>query len=136
MPRKAQPVPPIYAPEVAAKAILWAAKHRRRELIVGRSTLKVVVGNRIAPGVLDHFAVDTWDSQQYDGANEQTDDNLWSPVPGDYAAHGDFGDRARGRSGVLWMQTHMGATALAAGAALAGAGVLSWVALRSGRGDA
>jgi NAD(P)-dependent dehydrogenase (short-subunit alcohol dehydrogenase family) len=136
MPRKAQPVPPIYKPEVAAQAVLWAAKHRRRELVVGRSTVKVVIGNRIAPGVLDHFAVDTWDSQQYDGANEQTEDNLWSPVPGDFAAHGDFGDRARSRSTVLWVQTHMGAAALAAGAATATAAIaLAWVALRVGRND-
>jgi hypothetical protein len=47
-------VPPIFEPELAAEAIVYAAQNPRgRELFAGRPTVKAVVGNRIAPGVVD-----------------------------------------------------------------------------------
>jgi len=62
---KAQPVPPIFQPEVGAKAIYFAAHHRRREIYVGGPTVEAIVGNKIAPGVLDHYLGRTgYDSQQ------------------------------------------------------------------------
>src|SRR6266550_7251926 len=52
---KAQPVPPIFEPEVGAKAVVWAADHRRREMYVGGSTVEAIVGNKVAPGLLDEY---------------------------------------------------------------------------------
>src|SRR6266568_4223105 len=55
LPRKAQPVPPIFQPEVAAEAIVWAAQSNRREINVGWPTTKAVVGNNFAPGYGDRY---------------------------------------------------------------------------------
>lgn len=108
LPRKAQPVAPIYEPEVAAAAIHWAAHHRRRELWVGGPTVQAITSNRIAPGVLDRYLAATgYDSQQTDQPEDPTrPDNLWSPVPGDHGAHGTFDARATYDSPQLWTATH------------------------------
>jgi len=116
LPNKPQPVPPIFQPEVAAGAILWAADHERRELHVGLPTVVAIAGNKLAPGLADHYlAWSGYASQQTDEPVEPDRvDNLWSPVPGDHGAHGAFGDRARARSWQLWATTHRGWLALAA----------------------
>jgi NAD(P)-dependent dehydrogenase (short-subunit alcohol dehydrogenase family) len=123
MPHKAQPVPPIYQPEVAADVIVRAAREYRREWYVGFSTVEAIVGNKIAPGYADHYLGRTgFDSQQYDGARD-TDrpDNLYEPqdAEADHGAHGHFGERARNFSWQVWASRHRGMLA-AAGAALAG----------------
>jgi NAD(P)-dependent dehydrogenase (short-subunit alcohol dehydrogenase family) len=122
LPRKAQPVPPIFEPEVAARAIYWAAHHRRRELWVGGSTVAAIVGHKFVPGYLDRYLGKTgYDSQQHDGAEDPNrPSNLWESVPGDYRAHGAFDDRASKKSPELWLQTHrpwmlLGAAAFTAG---------------------
>ncbi len=106
--RKAQPVPPIYQPEVAAEAIYFAAHNPRREFYVGVPSVKAIVVNKIAPGLLDHILARTgYDSQQYDGAKDSNrPDNLWEPVPGDHGAHGAFDARARNWSPQLWTSEH------------------------------
>jgi NAD(P)-dependent dehydrogenase (short-subunit alcohol dehydrogenase family) len=121
LPHKAQPVPPIYQPEVAAEAIYWAAHHNRRELYVGVSTLKAVIGNMVAPGLLDFvLARNGYKAQQTDEpADPARADNLWEPVAGDHGAHGVFDSRSRGRSPELWVMEHGRELALA-GAALVG----------------
>jgi hypothetical protein len=102
LPRKPQPVPPIYEPEVAAKAIVWAAQHYRREWYLGMSTLEAIVGNKIAPGYADHYlAQNGYQSQQYDGAViTDRPDNLLAPLDEeiDYGSHGDFDARGRSHS--------------------------------------
>lgn len=107
---KAQPVPPIFQPEVAAKAIVFASHHPRREIYVGAPTVKAIVGNKIAPGLLDHYLAHTgFDSQQEDGPEDQhRPDNLWEPVDADvdYGAHGRFDRRASSRSPQLWTSMH------------------------------
>jgi len=110
LPRKAQPVPPIFQPEVAAEAIYFAAHHPRREFYVGWSSATAIIANKIAPGLLDHFLARTgYDSQQYDGAEDPNRAyNLWEPVPGDHGAHGDFNARAKKSSAFLWMSEHRG----------------------------
>ena len=116
LPRKAQPVPPIYQPEVAARAIYYAAHHpERREYFAGWSTVKAIVGNKLVPSMGDRYLARTgYDSQQYDGpADPNRPDNLWKPVPGDHGAHGDFDDRAQERSLELWAETHWKWLALA-----------------------
>ena len=89
---KAKPVPPIFQPEVGAKAIYWAAHHNRRELFVGWPTVEAIEGNKIAPGVLDHYLGRTGYSAQQTCEVEDPNrpDNLWQPVPGDHGAHGTF----------------------------------------------
>jgi short-subunit dehydrogenase len=96
MARKPQPAPPIYEPEVAARAIVKAADEGVRELFVGRSTLKVFLGNIAAPGFLDRMlAASAYDAQQSD-ENEPggRPDNLFAPVRGHRTAHGRFDGRA------------------------------------------
>ncbi len=133
LPRKPQPVPPIFQPEVAAKAIEFAAHHHRRDIWVGYPTYKTIWGNRIAPGYVDKTLAEAgYDSQQYDGqVSPNRQNNLWEPVPHDFGAHGDFGERARTFSPTLWLGTHLkevglGLTAVTAlaGTAAAMLGVL------------
>lgn len=121
LPNKAQPVPPIYQPEVAADAIVWAAYHRRRELLVGFPSVLTVVGNKLFPGLGDRYLAQTgYESQQTDEPHDpDRPHNLWQPLPGDHGAHGVFNDRARERSRQLWVNTHLRELA-AAGLSLAG----------------
>ena len=119
LPHKAQPVPPIFQPEVAAEAIYFAAHNPRREFYVGLPSIKAIVANKIAPGLLDHILARTgYDSQQYDGPEDPNrPNNLWEPVPGDHGAHGDFDARAKPWSAQLWSSEHrswitLGAVAL------------------------
>jgi NAD(P)-dependent dehydrogenase (short-subunit alcohol dehydrogenase family) len=114
--RKAQPVPPIFQPEVAAEAIYFAAHNPRREFYVGMPSVKAIVANKIAPSFLDHFLARTgYDSQQYDGPEDRNrPDNLWQPVPGDHGAHGAFDARARRWSPQLWTSEHRTLISLAA----------------------
>lgn len=124
LPRKPQPVPPIFQPEVAADAIVWAAYHRRREIAVGYPAAQAIIGNRIAPGFADWYLARTgYESQMTDELVEpDRRDNLWSPVPGDFGAHGAFDDRAESRSWQLWANKHRGALAATF---LAGAGLIA-----------
>jgi NAD(P)-dependent dehydrogenase (short-subunit alcohol dehydrogenase family) len=126
LPRKPQPVPPIYQPEVAARAIVWAAKHPRRELNVGMSTSVVVAGNKFAAGLGDRYLARTgYESQMTEEpANPNRLDNLWQPLPGDRGAHGEFGAGASKRSIQLWATTHRGLLATAAIGAVAAIGCL------------
>jgi NAD(P)-dependent dehydrogenase (short-subunit alcohol dehydrogenase family) len=112
LPRKAQPVPPIFQPEVAARAIVYASHHPRREIYVGLPTVEAIVGNKIAPAVLDHYlAHNCYDAQQTnEPENPNRPDNLWEPVDAikDCGAHGPFGDRSRSWSPQLWTDLHRG----------------------------
>jgi NAD(P)-dependent dehydrogenase (short-subunit alcohol dehydrogenase family) len=121
LPRQPQPVPPIYQPEVAARAIVTAArKPARREWWVGASTALTLLGNAIAPGIADRYLARTgFDSQQTDTpVQPERPDNLFEPLPGERSAHGDFDDRAHGRSEQWEMTRHRlglaGTTGLAA----------------------
>jgi NAD(P)-dependent dehydrogenase (short-subunit alcohol dehydrogenase family) len=129
LPRKAQPVPPIYQPEVVAEAIHWASHHRRRELWVGGPTVKAILANRVAPGTLDRYLAATgYDSQQTSEPEDpDRPDNLWAPVPGDHGAHGTFDADATDRSGQLWAACHR---ALTIGTAVSAAAAIIAAALR------
>src|SRR5215216_135431 len=124
-----QPVPPIYQPEVAARAIAWAAEHPRREIWVGLPTVYTIVGEKLASGLMDRYLARTnikaqqVPDQPIDPARR--DDNLMAPPPGDPGAHGEFDGSAHVRSPQLWLTTHK--RALAGGAA---AGVAAVVAAR------
>ncbi len=98
---RAQPVPPIYEPEVAARAIVHAARHpERRERWVGASTVLTILGNKAVPGLLDRYLGRTGYASQQTDEPEDPDrpDNLWKPVPGDRGARGRFGAASKPRS--------------------------------------
>jgi NAD(P)-dependent dehydrogenase (short-subunit alcohol dehydrogenase family) len=121
LPRKPQPVPPIFQPELAARAVYWAAHHRRPELYVGWPAVKAIIGNKIAPRVADwYLARYGYDSQQRDVPEDPArPDNLWQPVRGDHGAHGEFDRQAHSDSYQFWITTHRHWLALA-GVILAG----------------
>ena len=110
LPHKAQPVPPIFQPEVAAEAIYFAGHNPRREFYVGLPSVEAIVANKITPGLLDHYLARTgYDSQQHDGAEDpDRPNNLWQPVSGDHGAHGAFGALAHTWSPQLWTSEHRG----------------------------
>ncbi len=127
MPRRPRPVPPVYQPEVAARAIVWAAQHpRRRELWVGASTVLTILGNRLAPWLADRYLARTgYDSQQTDepaGPEREHTDYLDTPLPGDHGSHGPFDDEAKGRSPQVWLAEHRRPLAAAGAGAVAAAG--------------
>ncbi len=131
LPGSPQPVPPIYQPEVAARAIVWAAFHERRDLDVGYMTTVSWLGEVLAPGFTDRYLARTgYSSQQTDQpVDPNRRDNLWEPVPGDHGAHGTFDDRAHEHSPHLWAETHRGLIVL--GGLLLGAGI--WGLARAAR---
>ncbi|MGI5215995.1 SDR family oxidoreductase [Plantactinospora sp. CA-290183] len=123
---RAQPVPPIYQPEVAARAVVYAAdRPERREYWVGGSTVATVLANRIAPALLDRYLARTGYASQQGGrpTGPHRPTNLWHPVDDadgvDHGAHGAFDDRSRGRSPQWWFSRHRApvVAALLAGAA-------------------
>ena len=127
MGRKAKPVAPIFEPEVPARAIFFAATHKRRDVWVGWPTVKAIMANRIAPGLIDRYLAKTGYSGQLSDKPVAPDapSNLFEPVPGDYSAHGRFDDRSRKRSIEMFTDRHrtvMFGGLLAAGIALAVAG--------------
>jgi short-subunit dehydrogenase len=121
MSRRPQPVPPIYQPEVAADAIVYAAHSRRREVWVGGSTVQAILANKLFPGLLDRYLA----KKGYTGqlTDETVDpnraDNLFAPVQEDPGTHGRFDDRASTASMQLWATKHRSAL-IGAGLAMAG----------------
>jgi NAD(P)-dependent dehydrogenase (short-subunit alcohol dehydrogenase family) len=123
LPHRARPVAPIYQPEVGARAVCFAADHpRRRGYYVGASTALTVLGNKVAPALLDRYLARTgYDAQQSDEVEDpDRPDNLDHPVTGHHCAHGRFDATSHNRSLQLWLTTHRaaGAATLAGGAAL------------------
>jgi short-subunit dehydrogenase len=118
MPRHPQPVPPIFQPELAAEKIVWASHHQRREVFVGAPTMIAIETNKIAPALADYYLGKTgFDSQQtQEPVEEDRPDNLFEPVPGDFGAHGIFGQQALHSPAATWMAEHTGTTALACAA--------------------
>jgi NAD(P)-dependent dehydrogenase (short-subunit alcohol dehydrogenase family) len=123
LPHHPQPVPPIYQPEVGAAAVLRIAEHPRRNTWVGLPTAYTVLGNRVAAPLLDRYLGRTgYDGQQSkEDTRPEIGDNLYSPVPGDQGAHGDFDYKAHERSPFTWLGLHRRSVlgTLAAGAAAA-----------------
>ncbi len=134
MPNKPRPLGAVFQPEVAARAIAWAAHHSRRELYVGAPTLAAILGDKVVPGLLDHYLART----AYEGhqRNEPDDperpDNLWAPLTGDYGAHGPFDRDAKRHSIQLFASTQRRLLALAG---IVGAAFLVRTACRPSRFD-
>ena len=127
---KAQPVAPIFQPEVGAKATYWAAHHSRREIYAGWPTVEAIVGNKVAPGWLDHYLGKTGFASQQTSELEDPNrpDNLWKPLQGDHGAHGTFDSQSHPRSWEL--RASLGRRWIGASIALAAAALL--VASRRG----
>lgn len=126
MPNRPQPVPPIFAPEVAAEAIVWATEHDRRQIAVGAPTLLAEWAQKIAPGFADRYLAATgYESQQSVGEPDSGDrpDNLFKPIEGDPGCYGRFSDRALPRSTALWAVQHRNPLLLGMAA---GIGALVW----------
>jgi len=126
MPYEAQPVPPIYQPEMIANAIYGAAHRRRREVFVGWPTVKAIMGQMIAPGYADRYLAKAGYEGQYTDQphDSRRPSNLMAPVEGDHGAHGAFDARAKGSSVVVRASSWLGAAGVRAVAGALAAGVL------------
>jgi short-subunit dehydrogenase len=127
LPDHPQPVPPIFQPEVPARAVVWAAHHRRREITVGGSAVKAILGQKLAPRFADWYLGRTgYKAQQIADMPVGSDraDNLFEPVPDRAATHGMFDRQAAGRSEQAWATMHRGVIGCAVGAAVLGAALL------------
>jgi NAD(P)-dependent dehydrogenase (short-subunit alcohol dehydrogenase family) len=127
LPKKPQPVPPIYQPEAIAREIVWAAFHAPRELWIGRSALKAIVGTMLLPILGDRIlATEGYQGQMTaEPVTPGTCDNLFEPLSGDAGAHGRFDDRARPDVigfNPVWLRIGMACALLGA---IAGIGALS-----------
>lgn len=117
LPHKAQPVPPIYQPEVIADGVTYVVDHYRRQLFIGLSTVIVIQANKLVPGFGDRYLGKTgFKSQQTSQpADPNAPNNLWEPVDDDkdHGSHGTFDDRAASQSQQLWINTHPGLLGIA-----------------------
>ena len=131
LPHNTQPVPPIYDPELCAQAVVAAgtARKPRREYWVGMPTVGAIMGQRFVPGALDRYLGRTgYKSQQVQSEprDPNTQDNLYSYVPGTHSARGRFEDKAARSSPQLFVSLHRNWFALGAGlVALSGAALLA-----------
>jgi NAD(P)-dependent dehydrogenase (short-subunit alcohol dehydrogenase family) len=130
LPNRAQPVPPIFQPELAADAVLHAMERPRREYLLAWPTVRAVYGNKVAPWYADRRLADEGiEGQQTDEPRDpRSPDNLWDPVDDDedFCAHGAFDDDARDASVQWWLSKRrrwiLGAGLAAAGLAAAAVG--------------
>jgi short-subunit dehydrogenase len=108
VPNKTKPMGKVYCPEVAAKTILFAARHNRREILVGFPSYKAIVGNKIAPWYADWVLSRTGfaGQQTAEPADPDRKDNLWQPVGEDRGAYGGFKDVATNFSFTAWISMH------------------------------
>jgi NAD(P)-dependent dehydrogenase (short-subunit alcohol dehydrogenase family) len=122
LPNKPRPMGKVYQPEVAARAIVFAAAHNRREIFVGFPTFKAIIGNRIAPWyadwVLSRQGYEGQQTKEPKGADSEN--NVWEPVPEDRGTYGGFGDIATNRSFTLWASMNRGLVRAALGLLAAG----------------
>jgi NAD(P)-dependent dehydrogenase (short-subunit alcohol dehydrogenase family) len=133
MRERSQPVPPIFQPEVAAQAIVFAAENHPRELWVGGPTVKTILASWLVPGWLDRFLAKAGYSGQL--TSEPKPDglpaNLFRSVPGAYGAHGRFDACARAESQEFNVRRHR--SVLAKGVAVLGVTLVVGAILRSAR---
>jgi hypothetical protein len=112
LPNHPQPVPPIFDPAVAARAIVWAAHHRRRELYLGMPTVIAIEANKFIPGLLDRYLGRTGYASQQTSAkiDPHRPNNLFEPIHGTFGARGSFDGQARPSSLQFWLTTHRACT--------------------------
>ncbi len=125
LPNKPRPMGQVYQPEVAARAIVFAASHNRREVWVGYPTFQAIIGNKLAPWFVDRVLANTgFDGQQTDTpVSEDRRNNVWEPVPEDRGAHGNFAHIASNKSYTLWASINRNLVRAVAGLAAVGIGL-------------
>jgi hypothetical protein len=130
LPKSPQPVPPIYQPEVAARAVVNAANHpHRKQYYVGAATAATILANKLAPALLDGYLARTgYASQQTDDSEPGTrPTNLWQPADEapdhDYGAHGSFDETSHPHSAEAALARHPGLVLAAATGAAAAVGL-------------
>lgn len=133
LPNHPQPVPPIYQPEVAARAVMFAADHpERKQYWVGASTVGTIFANKFFAPLLDRYLARTGFSSQQTSEKVSADrpNNLWEPIDGpdgvDHGAHGVFDSQATSRAPQLWFSQHARAVTAGSATALAAATALAW----------
>jgi NAD(P)-dependent dehydrogenase (short-subunit alcohol dehydrogenase family) len=115
MAKALQPVPPMFQPEIIAEAIHDVSLHPRREVFLGWSTIKAIVGNKLMPGLADRYlASHGYEGQLSDAPNTDPPANLYAPVPGDHGAHGRFDAQARARDPIARIATKLGGAGMQA----------------------
>ncbi|MBD0294517.1 MAG: SDR family oxidoreductase [Flavisolibacter sp.] len=119
LPHKPRPMGKVYQPEVAARAIAFAAAHNRREIFVGYPTFQAIVGNKIAPWYADYVLSRNGFKGQQTSEPEDPNrkNNVWEPVPEDRGAYGGFGDIASNKSITLWASINRNIVRAVAGVA-------------------
>lgn len=132
LPKQTMPVPPIYQPEVAADAIHYAAHHKRRQVYVGIPTVMNIIGERVAPWLLDRYLAKSGYKSQMTSQelNPEGHDNLFEPVDEDRGSHGPFDEQAHAISPQYELAKRRGVIFAGIGAAALGAGA---AALRAAR---
>lgn len=120
LPNKPKPMGKVYQPEVAAKAIVFAAAHNRREIFVGYPTFEAIIGNKIAPWLGDYVLSKNGYKEQQTDEKVKPDrkNNVWEPVSEDRRAHGTFDNIAAQKSYTLWASMNRGLVRTVAGLAL------------------
>ncbi|MES2264091.1 MAG: SDR family oxidoreductase [Pseudomonadota bacterium] len=118
--RHPQPVGTVYQPEVAARAIVWAARHAPRELQVGWVSSMTIAANKCWPALMDRILARRAYEQQFSAEPIAAGrpDNLFGPVPSLARTRGSFDARAHRHSAQLWLATR-GHGVLLAGLAVA-----------------
>jgi NAD(P)-dependent dehydrogenase (short-subunit alcohol dehydrogenase family) len=121
LPHRPRPVPPVYQPEVIASSIVRAAETAPREMVIGRSSMQLVAGSMVAPGIVDRIlAAKAYGGQQASEPAQMRPDNLFEPAPGDFGSHGRFDGESSSSAGVIALGPARGASAVAGLAVLAG----------------
>ncbi|HTH17844.1 MAG TPA: SDR family oxidoreductase [Magnetospirillum sp.] len=133
LPRRPQPVPPIFQPEPIAEAIVHAANTCPRELWVGWPTMKAILGTLAAPALADRMAAEAWEAELDESADPRLADNLFEPVSGPWAAHGRFDRRARSYAPALTEATVRRAAAAGLAGLALGIGAAAWRGTRRQR---
>jgi NAD(P)-dependent dehydrogenase (short-subunit alcohol dehydrogenase family) len=116
---EAQPVPPIFQPEIIAETLFHTAHHPKREVHLAWPTVKAILGQKLVPGYVDGYLARHGFDAQYTPQKRDTQRkrNLFEPVPGDHGAHGSFDDKARSSDLVARITTRLGAAGVMAGVA-------------------
>ena len=126
LPRKAQPVPPIFQPELAARAICDQIDHPTREVLLGAPTVAAIQLQKLVPGLLDRYLAGGYETQMTQQPEDPNrPDNLFTPVDIDLGPHGRFDDRAIDDRPLPVPIAHPGWTAAGVAAGLA-AGAALW----------
>jgi NAD(P)-dependent dehydrogenase (short-subunit alcohol dehydrogenase family) len=128
MPKHPMPVPPVFQPELPARAVAFLAEHPRRNMWVGVSTAYTILGERLAPKLLDLYLGKTGVGSQQTGKDApRWGSNVFEPQDQteDRGAHGPFDGKAHANDPLTWASMHRRAlvSGLAA-AAVAGVSAL------------